>query len=415
MEMLATLFGVLIIAGLFFVRGFMSLIHIAGPNEVLVFSGGTERAVDGRTRGYRTVRGGRRIRMPLIEKVNRLELSNMVIDIHVAGAYSKGGIPLNVQAVANVKIGGDGPILDNALERLLGKTRAEIIKIAKETLEGNLRGVLASLTPEQVNEDKMAFAKSLLEEAESDLATLGLLLDTLTIQNVTDDQGYLAAIGRRQSADLQRRARIAEASARAEAVITSANNQQQTALAQIQAQMQIAKAEAHRRQVDAESRLNALVAEQKAQVEGLVAKAQAERLVQLARIEQVSRQLNADVVEPARAKREAMFLDARAGAARVIEEGRARGSAIRELAQMWVTHGDDARRVFLTQKLDGIVDQLTSLVAGLDVQSYSLIDGATASGDEESATVKLARGVEQLKQAGLDVTGLLAPGTRPSK
>jgi flotillin len=259
----------------------------------------------------------------------------------------------------------------------------------------------------------MAFAKSLLEEAEADLAMLGLMLDTLTIQNVTDDQGYLAAIGRRQSADLQRRARIAEASARAEAVITAANNQQQTALAQLQAQMQIAKAEAHRRQVDAESRLNALVAEQNAQVEALVAKAQAERLVQLARIEQVSRRLNADVVEPARAKREAMFLDARGGAYRVIEEGRARGSAIRDLAAMWVAHGDDARRVFLTQKLDGIVDQLTSLVGGVDIQSYSLIDGATAEGDAESATVKLARGVEQLKQAGLDVTGLLAPGTRP--
>ena len=68
--------------------------------------------------------------------------------------------------MANVKIGGDGEMLANAVERLLGKSRAEIIEISKETLEGNLRGVLAKLTPEQVNTDKLAFAKSLMEKIE---------------------------------------------------------------------------------------------------------------------------------------------------------------------------------------------------------------------------------------------------------
>ena len=78
----------------------------------------------------------------------------MLIEVAVQGAYSKGGIPLNVHGVANVKIAGEQPVLDNAIERFLGVDRARIMAIAKETLEGNLRGVLATLTPEEVNEDK---------------------------------------------------------------------------------------------------------------------------------------------------------------------------------------------------------------------------------------------------------------------
>ena len=86
------------------------------------------------------------------------------IDVEVKNAYSRGGIPLNVVGVANVKVAGEEPLLNNAIERFLDRTRPEIMRIAKETLEGNLRGVLAQLTPEQVNEDKTRFAQTLIEE-----------------------------------------------------------------------------------------------------------------------------------------------------------------------------------------------------------------------------------------------------------
>ena len=116
-----------------------------------------------------------------------------------------------------MKVAGEQPVLDNAIERFLGVGRDKIMAVAKETLEGNLRGVLATLTPEEVNEDKIKFAQSLLDEAEDDLRRLGLELDTLKIQDVSDDVGYLDSIGRRQSAEVQKRALIAEARSRAEA------------------------------------------------------------------------------------------------------------------------------------------------------------------------------------------------------
>jgi len=403
MEALIPIIVVLLFAGYAGFRAITRLICIAGPNEVLVFSGPSVSTGSGK-RGYRALRGGRRIRIPLIEKVNRLDLTNMIIDVSIAGAYSTGGIPLNVQAVANVKISSDGPCLDNAMQRLLGKSREEIMRIAKETLEGNLRGVLATLTPEQVNEDKMAFAQSLLEEAEHDLSILGLELDTLSIQNVTDDQGYLHAIGRKQSAELQRSARIAEARARAEAVITSARNSEQTAVAQIDAQIDIARAEARRRIIDAESRREAVVAEQQAEVTALIARAEAEKAVQLARIEQVERQLNADMVEPARARRDAQVYQAIGDAARVVEEGRARAEALHELADVYAQHGDDAKRVLVMQKLDHIIDLMTSIISQIRVDNMTLIDG---NGGEPSGTLGIVRTLEELKGAtGVDVAGI---------
>ena len=160
------------------------LIYICPPNQVLIFSG-TTRAVSGRDVGYRLVQGGRGIRIPMLERVDRMDLTNMIIDIRVAGAYAKGGIPLNVEGVANLKVASTEPVIGNAIERFLTTPRQEIIRVARETLEGNLRGVLATLTPEEVNQDRIKFAQELLVEADKDLKALGLELDTLKIQNVS--------------------------------------------------------------------------------------------------------------------------------------------------------------------------------------------------------------------------------------
>ena len=130
--------------------------------------------------------------------------------------------PLSVTGVANVKIASQSPTLNNAIERFLGKSRKEIIKIAKETLEGNLRGVLSQLTPEQVNEDKTSFVQQMMHEAGEDLARLGLNLDNLQIQNISDERGFLDSIGRIQSAELIK-ARV-EAQAHSLANIRDAEN-----------------------------------------------------------------------------------------------------------------------------------------------------------------------------------------------
>src|SRR5512145_806770 len=107
---MATLAGILLLAVLAITLLVKRLLYICQPNEVLIFSG-SHRAVGDRKVGYKVVKGGRKLRIPLVEMVDRLDLTNMAINVAVKGAFSHGGIPLNVEGVANVKIPGEEPIL----------------------------------------------------------------------------------------------------------------------------------------------------------------------------------------------------------------------------------------------------------------------------------------------------------------
>jgi len=380
-----------------------NLYHICQPNEVLIFAGDRRAVSDGRQVGYRLVKGGSSIRKPLLEKTFRMELTNMIIELRVTNAYSKGGIPLNVDGVANIKIAGEEPAIHNAIERLLGKSRQEIEKIARETLEGNLRGVLATLTPEEANEDKLAFVRNLLDEADDDLAHLGLILDNLQIQNISDDVGYLNSIGRKQRADLFRDARIAEAEAKAQSALQAAENLKRTSLRQIEAKVATTRAEADRRLQNALSQRQAAISEAEAEIAAEVARTEAEFAVQRERRNQVEQQLQADVIAPAIAACQQAQARAKGEAASIIEDGRARAEGIRELATTWQAAGDHAREIFLFQKLEGLLENLVATVPDVEVDSITVIDG----GGGGNAT-KAAAFMEQMKQAtGVDLTQVL--------
>ena len=250
-----------------------NLLHLCQPSEVLVFSGRKDKHGPGH---YRIVKGGRALKRPLIETVDRVDLTNMIIEVSVQNAYSKGGIPLAVHGVANIKIPGEQPLIHNALERFLGRSRQEIMRVARETLEGNLRGVLAGLTPEEVNRDKEAFAAKLTDEAGHDLEKIGLVMDTLNIQNVSDDVGYLDAIGRTRAAHIRRNAQIAEAKAQADAAEVKWEQYEQGELAKIEAQIAVAIKQNEKRIADAQTKREALIAEEKATVQAMVAQSEAE-------------------------------------------------------------------------------------------------------------------------------------------
>jgi len=379
-----------------------NLYYICQPNEVLIFAGTTRWVPSLRKRvGYRLVKGGSSLRMPLFERVLRLDLTNLIIELKVVGAYSKGGIPLRVEGVANIKIAGEEPIIHNAIERLLGKNREEIRRIAKETLEGNLRGVLASLTPQQVNQDKLAFVRSLQEEAEADLAKLGLVLDTLQIQSISDDVGYLDSLGRKQRAELLRDARIAEAQAQAQAAIQAAENARLTQFAQIEAEMQIIQAEAQRRIRDAVTRREALIAEIQADVGAKLVRTQADLAVQRERIQQVRQQLQADVVAPAEAECAQATEQAQAAAAQIIENGKALVAGMQELAASWQQGGAYARQIFLLQKLEPLLQSLAATVPQVHLQQVTVLDNA-------APVTGLVTFLEQVQAAtGVDLKQLL--------
>ena len=381
------------------------IIYICPPNEVLIFSGGHHRLGD-RQIGYRVVQGGRGIRVPLIEVVDRMDLTNMIIELRVQGAYSKGGIPLNVQGVANVKVSSKALQLANAIERFLGMTREQIMEVARETLEGNLRGVLSTLTPEEVNQDREKFAGELLHEADHDLARLGLELDTLKIQHVSDDKGYLDTTGRKQTAGLLMRSRIAEAENHALSSQNSAQNYENQEISKIDAQIATVRAEGARRIAEAQTRKTALIAESKGQVLALLARANADVSVQKARLAQVRYQLIADKIKPAEARRAQMIAQAKGNASKIVEEGKATAQAIRSLGETWEKAGDSARQIFVAQKLQKLVNTMMSTVGEMPINKLTVIDKELAANGSNLA-VKAAVTSEQLKQLlGVDVAAL---------
>jgi flotillin len=398
--------GIFLILGLtaFVVVGFVvytlkNLLLVSSPNEALILSGGSHVA-EGRTVGYRSIRGGRAVRIPLLERVDRLDLSNVPVDIMVKGAYSKGGIPLNINGVAQIKLPGEEPRLSNAVERFLGRSRQEIASVARETLEGNVRGVLAQLTPEQVNQDKAEFANKLLEEAEHDMLRMGLVLDTLKIQNVTDDANYLNSTGRIQGARVRMEASIVEAKMNAEAAEQKADNWAKSEVAKIEADLAIARQETDRRVKDAQSRREAMIQESRGQVLAQVAQVKAEITRQKARALQVERQLQADVINPFDAERRSMEEQARGHAARIIEIGKAEAESLKRLVEEYRKAGPNAREVLALQQILPLAGEIAGANRVVKIKKLTVLPGS--SGDDSLARKAIVAS-EQIRAAtGVD-------------
>lgn len=387
-------------------------LYICRPNQLLIFSGGKRRASDGTDVGYRVILGGRAVRIPIVERVDSMDLSEIPLDLHVTNAYSKGGIPLNVHAIANVKVSSDPQYVMNAIERFLGRDPAEIKRVAKESLEGHLRGVLARLTPEEVNEDRLKFANALLDEAEDDVRKLGLQLDTLRVLNVYDDVKYLESMGRERIANVLMVADIAESNARSEAEQAQAQAHQEGEVAVQQANARIAQKENELRRVKADLEARAKSEEERTGMLAQGARAEAEQGLQEIRKELEQTRLMAEVILPARAQQQADALRARGDAAGIVENGAAMAEVLRLMTTKWTDAGSDAKDIFLIQQLEHIVATVSRRVTEVEIGEVNIID----RGDGKALAAFLAGYPamvnevlsEMRKTTGVDVTGALS-------
>lgn len=397
-----------------FCIGIISRFLILGkPNEVLVFSGQSSTTTSGQTVGYTTKIGGRRgLCIPFLHKVERMPLSTLPIDIRVSNAYSNGGIPLDVHAVANIKVSSDETIIGNAIERFLGQDQKEIQRVGKETLEGHLRGVLATLTPEEVNEDRLKFAQALMEEADPDFDKLGLHLDTLKIQNVTDSTNYLESIGRRRIAEVIRDAEIAESTAKAEAKEMEAQYKQEAKVAMETAQTTIVEAENALRALQAKLDANIESAKEEAMAAAREAKAEGEAELQDIRRKLEQIRLVADEVLPAEAHKTAKENAARGKAAFVEESGKAKAEVLQMMTDAWLSAGSDAKDIFLIQQLEEVLETVVDRVKGSSVSEVVLLDSGDGSALPtyiSSYPAAIRQVLEELHAStGVDVTGILS-------
>jgi len=409
--MLGLWIAIVIIACLIILAFIKANLRICHPNEILVFSGKQRRLKDGTVVGYRVIKGGRGLKIPIIESVSRLQLTTIPIDLELTGALSKGIIPINIEAMANIKIAGsEEEGLSNALERFLGKNIDDISKVAKENIEGSLRGVLATLTPEEANTNRLEFAEKVAQDARNDLKMLGLVLDTFKIKHLSDKEGYLEAIGRRKNAEVRRDARITEANAEAEARLVAAEAKKKGNIAEAVADMSIVDAENELKVKKAELAAVANRAEAKSKVASDIARIGEEQKLEKQRVEMNRSKYEADVIVPARAEKEAKELKAIGEAARIAEDGRATAEAVRVLREQW--EKEDTRELFLIQQLPDILDKVTKVLSdNLSIDKVTIVDSGNGHGMPayvKGVTGSIVAIMEQIKNAtGLDIPEIL--------
>lgn len=262
-------------------------------------------------KGYRFIVGGGALIVPLVEKMEQMALNVIPIEVTVTDAPSKDGVKVTVMAIANVKISSDASSLPLAIERFLGKSDAEIKGVSSSTLEGNLRAIVGTMTVEELVNDRTKFTQEVLAEAGTDLAKMGLGADVVKIQSITDEHGYIDALGKKRTAEVVRDASIGEAEAQRDSAIKTAAARQQGEVATAKAEQAISDADRDRDTTIADN--EAKVAAQRAQIPIAAAIAEATRTqdLKVATVDAEKAEARAQIeLEDVRAQRNAAELNA---------------------------------------------------------------------------------------------------------
>ena len=189
----------------------------AGPDEALIVYGKRKllgRKVigdEGQIEGFRIVRGGGTFVWPAWEQYEFLSLKMMTLDIDLHHVYTVQGIPINVKAVAQVKVKGDVDHVRKAAEGFLGLPTDQIQSTIKETVAGHLRGIIGTLTIEELYRDQKRFQDSVRAEGLEDLREMGFEFKSFVFQEIQDDEGYMNALGQPKIQEALKNARIATA------------------------------------------------------------------------------------------------------------------------------------------------------------------------------------------------------------
>ncbi len=265
--------AILIFLGLFFVSRYRR----CPSNRVLVVYGKIAGA-----QASKCIHGGGVMVWPVVQDYMYLSLEPMTIEIDLTNALSLQNIRVNVPSTFTIGISTQPEIMNNAAERLLGLTEREIAAQANDIIFGQLRLVIATLTIEEINQDREKFLDLVTKNVRLELAKIGLEVINVNIRDITDESGYIDAIGKKAAAEAVNKARIEVAEAERTGSIG-----QETARAEMQVQVanQQAQAEAGKKQAERDQR----VAVAKYEAEGVTGEANSRREQEIAIAEQAAR------------------------------------------------------------------------------------------------------------------------------
>jgi flotillin len=244
---LALIVGALAVAFLSIVMLLRRQFKRCPSNRVLVIYGKAGRGHEAAT----CIHGGARFIVPLVQDYGWLSLEPMQIEIPLRGALSMENIRVNVPSVFTVAVGTTPELMQNAAIRLLGQNAPQVKKQAEDMIFGQLRQVIASMQIEDINRDRDKFLEKVQSSLEPELRKIGLVLINVNITDITDESGYIEAIGKKAASQAIQKARgdVADNEKMGEIRVADANREKDIQVANAKKLREIGTREAQRDQI----------------------------------------------------------------------------------------------------------------------------------------------------------------------
>ncbi len=217
------------------------------PDKVMVVYGRTDKG-----KASRTIHGGAALVWPLIQDYAFLTLTPITINIDLRNALSLQNIRINVPSTFTIGVSTEKQIMANAAERLLGLKQTDIEEMAKEIIFGQLRLTVASLTIEQINQDRDAFLELTRKNVDTELQKVGLYLINVNLVDITDESDYIESIGKKAASTAVENARVDVANAERDGAVGAAVANRTK---EIEVAKNLAEAEKGRKTAEADQRV----------------------------------------------------------------------------------------------------------------------------------------------------------------
>ena len=321
------LVGIIVIVVLIFslLLVFLSRYRRCPSDKVMVIYGRVGQNNDGTSRSAKCIHGGAAFIMPIMQDYEYLDLTPMSISVDLKSALSRQNIRIDVPARFTVGISTEAGTMQNAAERLVGLKLTEIQELAKDIIFGQMRLIIATMDIEEINIDRDKFLAAVSSCVESELKKIGLRLINVNVTDISDESGYIEALGKEAAAKAINEARISVAERNREGSIGEANavRDQRVSVAAANAtavdgenksKADIAKSDATRREQEADALRRAVTAEKLAEAKAQEEAYAAQEIAEKARAARELATQQADVIVNAQIEKEKKVLEAEAEA-----------------------------------------------------------------------------------------------------
>ncbi|NLN55022.1 MAG: flotillin family protein [Clostridiales bacterium] len=412
-------------------------------DKVMVVYGRIRDNADGTPRPAKCIHGGATFIVPVFQSYAFLDLTPLSIQVDLKSALSKQNIRIDVPSTFTVGVSTEQGIMQNAAERLLGLKLNEIQDLAKDIIFGQLRLIIATMDIEEINSDRDKFLEQVSRNVETELGKIGLRLINVNVTDISDESGYIIALGKEAAAkaindakksvaEKERDGSIGEANAFMEKRIKVSEANSIAIKGENEAQMAIAMSNASLKEKEAEAKRIATAAEKVAEAKALQEAYAAEKMAEEARYSKEKAALEADIIVKAEIRKKELELSAEAEAEQtrrrakgeadaIFMKMQAQASGIQEILlkqasgfeEMVKASGgkaEDAIRLLIADKLEDLMKVQVDAIKNIKIDKVTVWDGGNTEGKSATANFvsSLFRSVPPLNEM-FDMAGMKLP------